>query len=49
MVPSDQKILIDAVARFQGSLEKIDSHDHIPLPPLYRQVGCYKCPSADIA
>jgi len=38
VVPSDQKILIDAVAKFQGSLEKIDSHDHIPLPPLYRQV-----------
>jgi len=37
-IPSDSKILIDNLARFQSSLEKVDSHDHIILPPLYSQV-----------
>jgi len=38
VIASDQKILIDAVSKFQASLERIDDHDHIILPPLYRQV-----------
>jgi len=37
-IPSDQKIMIDNIAKFQTSLEKVDDHDHIILPPLYRQV-----------
>merc|ERR1711862_706044 len=37
-VPCDQKILIDNLAKFQVSLEKVDGFDHIILPPLYRQV-----------
>jgi len=37
-IPSDQKIMIDNVAKFQAGLEKVDDHDHIILPPLYRQV-----------
>jgi len=38
IVPSDQKILIDAINKFQAGLEKVDSHDHIVTPPLYGQV-----------
>lgn len=38
MIPSDQKIIIDSIAKFQGRLEAVDSHDHVILPPLYRQV-----------
>jgi len=38
VVPSDQKILIDAINKFQAGLEKVDSHDHIVTPPLYGQV-----------
>jgi len=37
-IPSDQKILIDSIAKFQTGLEKVDAHDHIMMPPLYRQV-----------
>ena len=38
-IPSDQKILIDSIAKFQTGLEKVDAHDHIMMPPLYRQVN----------
>jgi len=38
VIASDQKILIDAVSKFQASLEKIDDYDHVIIPPLYRQV-----------
>merc|ERR1719187_1384545 len=37
-IPSDQKIMIDSVAKFQVSLERLDNHDHVIFPPLYRQV-----------
>jgi predicted membrane chloride channel (bestrophin family) len=37
-IPSDAKIIIDNIAKFQASLEKVDNHDHVILPPLYRQV-----------
>jgi len=37
-IPSDQKILIDNIAKFQVGLEKVDDQDHIILPPLYKQV-----------
>lgn len=37
-IPSDQKIMVDNIAKFQSSLEKVDDHDHIILPPLYKQV-----------
>ena len=37
-VPSDQKILIDALGKFQAKLESVDNFDHVILPPLYKQV-----------
>jgi len=38
VIAADQKILIDAVRRFQDSLEDTDNYDHIIFPPLYKQV-----------
>merc|ERR1712024_270132 len=37
-VPSEQKILIDQIAKFQAKLENVDTFDSVILPPLYRQV-----------
>jgi len=37
-VPSEQKILIDQIAKFQAKLENVDTFDCVILPPLYRQV-----------
>jgi len=37
-IPSDAKIMIDNIAKFQGSLERVDGHDHVVLPPVYQQV-----------
>lgn len=37
-VPSEQKILIDQLAKFQVKLEGVDTFDFVILPPLYRQV-----------
>jgi len=37
-VPSEQKILIDQLAKFQIKLEGVDTFDYVILPPLYRQV-----------
>ena len=31
--------VIDSIAKFQTGLEKVDAHDHIMMPPLYRQVN----------
>ena len=36
-VPSEQKILIDQIAKFQARLESVDTFDYVILPPLYRQ------------
>jgi len=36
-VPSEQKILIDQIAKFQARLENVDTFDYVILPPLYRQ------------
>merc|ERR1719430_1280371 len=38
VIPSEQKILIDAIQKYQDNLEDTDSYDHITLPPVYRQV-----------
>jgi len=37
-VPSEQKILIDQLAKYQVKLEHVDTFDHIIMPPLYKQV-----------
>ena len=38
-VPSEQKILIESIAKYQAKLEAVDAYDHVTLPPLYRQVA----------
>ena len=40
-VPSEQKILIDALGKYQARLEQVDNFDHIIMPPLYQQVVRY--------
>ena len=37
-VPSEQKILIDQIGKFQSRLEGVDTFDHVIMPPLYKQV-----------
>merc|ERR1712227_707716 len=37
-VPSEQKIPIDMIGKFQARLENVDSFDHVIMPPLYKQV-----------
>ena len=38
-VPSEQKILIESLVRYQARLEAVDAYDHVTLPPLYKQVA----------
>ena len=38
IIPSDHKILIDNIAKFQAKLEAVDTFDHVIIPPLYQQV-----------
>lgn len=37
-IPSDHKELLRAVIRFRAELETLESHQHVPIPPVYRQV-----------
>jgi len=38
VVPSDHKELLRGITRFRQDLEQIESYQHIPIPPVYKQV-----------
>ena len=39
VVINEKKEVVKQLARFQSSLEKIDSYHHAVIPPFYRQVS----------
>ena len=38
-MPSEQKILIESLAKYQVSLQSVDCYDQVTLPPLYKQIA----------
>ena len=40
---NEKKEVVKQLARFQSSLEKIDSYHHAVIPPFYRQVSMSMC------
>ena len=43
VVINEKKEVVNQLARFQSSLEKIDSYHHAVIPPFYRQVSMSMC------
>merc|ERR1719431_1267402 len=38
IIPSDHKEILRGIVRFQEGLESVQGHDHIQVPPVYKQV-----------
>jgi hypothetical protein len=39
IIPSDHKELLRGLVKFKEGLEAVQGHDHIQVPPVYKQVG----------
>merc|ERR1719391_492468 len=37
-IPIELKVIIESLAEFQAKLERVESYDHIIIPPMYKQV-----------
>ena len=37
IIPSDHKEILRSVVRFKEGLEGVEGHDHIQVPPVYKQ------------
>ena len=38
IIPSDHKEILRSVVKFKEGLESVEGHDHIQVPPVYKQV-----------